>query len=168
MFGSCSDFSGALYKADLERKLHRAVTCQGWGRGFKSLRPLQFFNALGDSAFAAQSVVAACVLLALQLEHRFKNPGNSAFKSALHGPWPVCAIGTALIFVFGSLLKTDERRSSVTLWDRSAQSQTPQKFYLPGKSRWRRASFASVPIGTACPNGKPNRPSSLSRCHGNF
>jgi hypothetical protein len=70
------------------------------------------------------------------------------FKSALDAALPVYAIGTALIFVFGSLLKTDERRSSVTLWGRSAQSQTPQKSHLPGKSRWRRTLFASVPIGT--------------------
>jgi len=42
------------------------------------------------------------------------------FKSALDGALSVCAIATALIFVFGSLLKTDERRSSVTLWDWSA------------------------------------------------
>ena len=90
------------------------------------------------------------------------------FKSAWDAALPVYAIGTALIFVFGSLLKTDERRSSVTLWDRSAQSQTPQKSHLPRKSRWRRTLFASVPIGTACPVGKPNRPSSLIRCHGNF
>ena len=42
------------------------------------------------------------------------------FKAALDGALPVNAICTALIFVFGSLLKTDERRSSVTLWDWSA------------------------------------------------
>ena len=42
------------------------------------------------------------------------------FKSALDGALPVNAICIALIFVFGSLLKTDERRSSVTLWDWSA------------------------------------------------
>ena len=42
------------------------------------------------------------------------------FKSASDGAWSVYAIGTALIFVFGSLLKTDERRSSVMLWDWSA------------------------------------------------
>ena len=90
------------------------------------------------------------------------------FKSALDGALPVNAIGTALIFVFGSLLKTDERRSSVMLWGRSAQSQTPQKPNLSGKSRWRRTLFASVPIGTDCLDGKPKRTSSLIRCHSNF
>jgi hypothetical protein len=90
------------------------------------------------------------------------------FKSALDAALPVYAIGTALIFVFGSLLKTDERRSSVTLWGRSAQSQTPQKSYLPGKSRWRRTPFASVPIGTVCPDGKLKRPSCLIGYHGSF
>ena len=70
------------------------------------------------------------------------------FRQALDEALPVYVIGTAFIFVFGSLLKTDERRSSVPLWDRSAQSQTPQKSYLPGKSRWRRTPFASVPFGT--------------------
>jgi hypothetical protein len=54
------------------------------------------------------------------LERPRKNPGNSVFKSAWDRALPVYAIGTALIFVLGSLLKTDERRSSVTLWDRSA------------------------------------------------
>jgi len=54
------------------------------------------------------------------LELLLKNPGNSVFKSVLDAALPVYAIGTALIFVFGSLLKTDERRSSVTLWDWSA------------------------------------------------
>ena len=90
------------------------------------------------------------------------------FKSAWDAALPVYVIGTALIFLFGSLLKTDERRSSVTLWDRFAQSQTPQKSHLPGRSRWRRTPFASVLIRTACPVGKPNRPSSLIRCHGSF
>jgi hypothetical protein len=54
------------------------------------------------------------------LERPLKNPENSTFKLALDAALPVYAIGTALIFVFGSLLKTDERRSSVTLWDWSA------------------------------------------------
>ena len=90
------------------------------------------------------------------------------FKSALDGALPVNAICTALIFVFGSLLKTDERRSSVTLWGRSAQSQTPNKLHLLGKSRWRRTPFASVPIGTVYFDGQPNRSSSLIRCHSNF
>jgi hypothetical protein len=54
------------------------------------------------------------------LERWLKNLGNSVFKSAWDAALPVYAIGTALIFVFGSLLKTDERRSSVTLWDWSA------------------------------------------------
>ena len=39
------------------------------------------------------------------------------FRQALDEALPVYVIGTALIFVFSSLLKTDERRSSVTLWD---------------------------------------------------
>ena len=90
------------------------------------------------------------------------------FKSAWDAALPVYAIGTALIFVFGSLLKTDERRSSVTLWGRSAQSQTPNKLHLPGKSRWRRTPFASVPIGTVYFDGQPNRSSSLIRCHDSF
>ena len=42
------------------------------------------------------------------------------FRQALDEALPVYVIGTALIFVFNSLLKTDERRSSVTLWDWSA------------------------------------------------
>jgi hypothetical protein len=42
------------------------------------------------------------------------------FRQALDVAWPVCAIGVALISVFSSLVKTDERRSSVTLWDWSA------------------------------------------------
>jgi hypothetical protein len=54
------------------------------------------------------------------LERPRKNRENSVFKSALDRAWPVYAIGTAPIFVFSSLLKTDERRSSVTLWDWSA------------------------------------------------
>jgi hypothetical protein len=70
--------------------------------------------------------------------------------------------------MFGSLLKTDERRSSVTLWDRSAQSLTPQKSHLPGKSRWCPTPLASFPIGTVYFDGKPNRFSSLIRRHGNF
>ena len=90
------------------------------------------------------------------------------FKSALDGALPVNTICIALIFVIDSLLKTDERRSSVTLWGRSAQSQTPQKSHLPGKSRWRRTLFASVPNGTVCPNGKPKRPSCLISCDGSF
>lgn len=90
------------------------------------------------------------------------------FKSAWDGALPVYVIGTALVMVFSTLLKTDERRSSVTLWDRSAQSQTPQKSHLPGRSRGRGIPFASVLIRTACPVGKPNRPSSLIRCHGSF
>ena len=90
------------------------------------------------------------------------------FKSAWDAALPVYAIGTALVMVFSSLLKTDERRSSVTLWDRSAQSQTLQKPHLPGKSRWRRTPFASVPIGTGYFDGQPNRSSSLIRCHGSF
>jgi hypothetical protein len=39
------------------------------------------------------------------LERPHKNHGNSAFKSALDGALPVYVIGTALIFVFSSLLK---------------------------------------------------------------
>ena len=102
------------------------------------------------------------------MERPRKNRGNSVFKSALDGALPVNAICIALIFVFGSLLKTDERRSSVTLWGRSAQSQTPNKLHLPGNSRWCGTPFASVPIGTVCPDGQPKRPSSLIRCHGSF
>jgi hypothetical protein len=43
------------------------------------------------------------------LERRFKNPVNSAFKPAWDAALPVYAIGTALIMVFSSPLKTDER-----------------------------------------------------------
>jgi hypothetical protein len=71
MFGSCSDFSGALYKADLERKSHGAESCQGWGRGFEPLRPLQFFNALGDRAFVAQSVAATCFFISVLIGSTF-------------------------------------------------------------------------------------------------
>ena len=90
------------------------------------------------------------------------------FRQALDVAWPVCAIGVALISVFSSLVKTDERRSSVTLWDRSAQPRTPHKSHLPEKSRWRRTPFAGVPFGTVCPDGKHKRPSSLIRYHGSF
>ena len=34
---------------------HRAESCEGWGRGFESLRLLQFFNVLSDRAFVAES-----------------------------------------------------------------------------------------------------------------
>ena len=90
------------------------------------------------------------------------------FKSAWDAALPVYAIGTALVMVFSSLLKTDERRSSVTLWGRSAQSQTPNKLHLPGNSRWCGTPFASVSIETVYFDGKLMRPSSLIRCHGNF
>jgi rubredoxin len=39
---------------------------------------------------------------------------------------------------------------------------------LPGKGRWRRTPFASVPNGTVCPDGKPERPSCLIGYHGSF
>ena len=129
MFGSCSDFSGALYKADLERKLHRAVTCQGWGRGFKSLRPLQCFQCF--RRYSPCCPKRACSL-------RFYQRSN----------W--------------------NARLSAQLWGWTLQFPTPQKSHLPRKSCRRRIPFASLPIGTVYFDGKPNRPSSLIRCHGRF
>ena len=55
------------------------------------------------------------------------------FKSAWDAALPVYAIGTALIFVFGSLLKTDERRSSVTLWGWSANPKRHKSHIYPGR-----------------------------------
>jgi len=55
------------------------------------------------------------------------------FRQALDGALPVYAIGTAFIFVFGSLLKTDERRSSVMLWDWSANHKRHKSHIYPGR-----------------------------------
>ncbi len=55
------------------------------------------------------------------------------FRQALDGALPVYAIGTALIFVFGSLLKTDEQRSSVTLWGWSANPKRHKSPICPGR-----------------------------------
>ncbi|WP_333570328.1 hypothetical protein, partial [Sphingorhabdus sp.] len=61
---------------------------------------------------------------------------------------PVYAIGTALIFVFGSLLNTDERRSSVTLWGRSANPKPTKVAFT------REESLAS---NTVCQRSNWNR-----------
>ena len=55
------------------------------------------------------------------------------FRQALDVAWPVCAIGVALISVFSSLVKTDERRSSVTLWDWSANPKRHKSHIYPGR-----------------------------------
>jgi hypothetical protein len=53
---------------------------------------------------------------------------------ALDAALPVYAIGTALVMVFSSLLKTDERRSSVTLWDWSANPKRHKSHIYPGRA----------------------------------
>ncbi|OYU01114.1 MAG: hypothetical protein CFE36_12245 [Sphingomonadaceae bacterium PASS1] len=68
------------------------------------------------------------------MERPLKNPENSTFKLALDAALPVYAIGAALIFVFSSLLKTDERRSSVTLWDWSANPKPQISCICPGRA----------------------------------
>jgi len=55
------------------------------------------------------------------------------FRQALDVAWPVCAIGTALIFVLSTLLKTDERRSSVMFWDWSANPKRHKSRNYPGR-----------------------------------
>ena len=56
------------------------------------------------------------------------------FKSAWDAAWPVYAIGIALIIVFSTLLKTDERRSSVMLWDWSANPKRHKSPICPGRA----------------------------------
>ncbi len=55
------------------------------------------------------------------------------FRQALDEALPVYVIGAAFIFAFGSLLKTDERRSSVTLWGRSASPKPHKSPICPGR-----------------------------------
>ena len=71
--------------------------------------PAPFFKSLGDSAFAAKGGLIACVLSSVLIGTPKQKSSNPAFKPALDGAWPVYAIGIALIFVFNSLLETDER-----------------------------------------------------------
>ena len=64
---------------------------------------------LGDRAFATKGGLTACVCISVLIGMRDKNLGNSVFKMALNEAWSVSTIGTALISVFSSPVKTDER-----------------------------------------------------------